>query len=400
MADISAARQQVADSLSSSSLYQHITDETESTQPFELVSTTTQGTSDDIPSRRTFTSTGKPIRLTLENNALHEADGESSVEKRPMGDTGESGHRKKRQLQRRGTDAGDKGEDTKGKGRLPPPDGPRYPPQGPTSRKRFECPFHKHYPDWYYMCKGKCVPRISDVTNHLKRRHLLLKVAMDMGADTQPQDIVDYCPRCRVEFHGFGAEGRLRDHLTQGNRCQETNIGQTGVMLPSEFEELKRELRSASDEVAKWLVIWRKCFLQTAPPSSPYVETTVPQTHTSGLSSMNYAMAGDNIGSFATQSTRTDSLLAMNEPRIGAPIQEQPAPSFYSAPAYTSSQDCNSTMPQLLPTFPSSSDNLHWTGPELIESQAGQDFDALGETYHFIDQGIHNSIKVPHRTRF
>jgi hypothetical protein len=109
---------------------------------------------------------------------------------------------------------------------------------------------------------------------------------------------------------------------------------------------------------------------------------------------MNYAMAGDNIRSFATQSTHTDSLLAMNEPRIGAPIQEQPAPSFYSAPAYTSSQDCNSTMPQLLPTFPSSSDNLHWTGPELIENQAGQDFDALGETYHFIDQGIHNSIKV------
>jgi hypothetical protein len=109
---------------------------------------------------------------------------------------------------------------------------------------------------------------------------------------------------------------------------------------------------------------------------------------------MNYAMAGDNIGSFATQSTRTDSLLAMNEPRIGAPIQEQPAPSFYSAPVYTSSQDCNSTMPQLLPTFPSSSDNLYWTGPELIESQAGQDFGALDETCHFIDQGIHNSIAV------
>lgn len=275
MVDISADHQQVADSLSSSSLCQDITDETELTHSFELVSTSTQDSSGDIQSRRIFTSTEKPPRLTFVNNALHEADGETSVDKRPTGDAGKSGHRTKRRMQRRGSKSGDDGEDDKGKEKLPPSDGLRYPPQGPTARKRFECPFHKHYPDWYYMCKGKCMPRISDVTNHLKRRHLL-KVAMDLGTDTQPQDIVDYCPRCRIEFRGFGAEGRLRDHLTQGGRCQEANIGQTGVMLPSEFEKLKGELRSASNEVAEWFIIWRKCFLKTAAPSSPYVETTVP----------------------------------------------------------------------------------------------------------------------------
>jgi hypothetical protein len=51
-------------------------------------------------------------------------------------------------------------------------------------------------------------------------------------------------------------------------------------------------------------------------------------------------------------------------------------------------------MPQLLPTYPSSSGNLYWTGPALIGSQAGSNFGALDETYHFIDHGIHNSIAV------
>ncbi|SPJ70699.1 uncharacterized protein FTOL_00427 [Fusarium torulosum] len=397
MADLFAAHQRVADSLSSSSLYQDITDTTELSHSFELVSTTKPDTSDRIPSRKKFISTQKSTKLTLLDNALHEADGESSVEKRPMGDPGEFGHRKKRQTQRRGTDSGDRGEDGKGKGKAPPPDGLRYPPLGPTPRKRFECPFHKYSPDWHYICKGKCMPRISDVTNHLKRRHLLLKVAM--GTNTPTQDIVDYCPRCRIEFHGFGAESRLRDHLTQGGRCQEASIEQTGVMLPSEFDELKRKLRSASDEVTKWFIVWRECFLQTAPPSSPYVETTVSQTRTSEPSSVNYSTASDNVGPFAAQDIHTGPLLTMNEAHIDASLQtsagRQASRPVYNTPVYTPFHDYNSPMPQPLSTLPSSSGNIYWTGPELIGSQAGQDFDALDETYHFMDHGIHTSIGVP-----
>jgi hypothetical protein len=226
-----------------------------------------------------------------------------------------------------------------------------------------------------------------------------MKVAMELGTDTQPQDIVDYCPRCRIEFHGFGAEGRLRDHLTQGGRCQEANIEQTGVWLPSEFEELKRELRSASDEVAKWFIIWQKCFLHTASPSSPYVETTVSQTHTSEPSSVNHQTASDNNGPFAAQGVHTDSLLTMAEPHIDASLQtpagRQASRPVYNNPAYTTFHDYNSPMPQSMSTLPSSSDNLYWTGPELTGSQAGQDFDALDETYHFMDHGIHTSIAVP-----
>ncbi|KAM0205483.1 hypothetical protein ACHAPA_009657 [Fusarium lateritium] len=400
MADISAARQQVAGRLSSSSLYQDTANKPELNQPLERVFTTTQGTSEVVPSRRKFTSTQKPTRLTAVSNVIYEADGESSVEKRPMGDPGESGHKTKRQMQRRGINSGDKGEDGKGKGKAPPPDGPRYPPSGPTLRKRFECPFHKDSPDWYYMCKGKCMPRISDVTNHLKRRHLLLRVGIDLGRNTQPQDIVDYCPRCRIEFHGFGAAGRLQDHLGQENKCQEATIQQTGVMLLAEFEELKRELRSASDEVAKWFIIWRMCFLQIPPPSSPYVETIIPRTYTSGLSTVNCPMTGDGIEPIATRNHHTRSLLTMDEPHIEYPIQtrsEQPAPRpGHSTHAYPPFPDYGSAIPQTLSTFPSSFDNLYLaTGSELIGNQNGQDFDASDEAYDFMNLDIHSSIAVP-----
>ncbi|KIL90362.1 hypothetical protein FAVG1_06093 [Fusarium avenaceum] len=390
MANISGDRQHVADSLSSSSLWRNITDETELTQSFETVSSSTQDSSDDIQSWRRFISTEKPNRLTFVDNALHEADGESSVKKRPMGDIGKSGHRTKRRMQRRGTNSGDRGEDHKGKEKLPPSDGPRYPSPDPTSRKRFDCPFHKHCPDRYYTCKGKLMPRISDVTNHLKRRHLLGKVVQGPGTDAQPQNIADYCPLCRIEFRSTGAEGRLHDHLTQRS-CQIATIGQTGVMLPVELEELKRKLRLASDESAKWYIIWEHCDLQIARPSSPFVETTIPQTHLSGLSSVNYSMAGDDIGSFTTQSTHTDSLLTMNEPRIDAPIQtqaEQPAPRPVNETfAYPTIQNYNSTIPQLPSMFPSSSDNPYRTRPELIGSQAGQGFDSM-------DHGFLTSIAV------
>ncbi|KAM0199357.1 hypothetical protein ACHAPQ_010482 [Fusarium lateritium] len=399
MDDIFAVRQQVAGCLSSSS-YQDTTDKSELIQPFELVSTTTQGTSEDVPSRRKFISIQKLNRPTSVSNTLYEADGQSSVEKRPMGDPGESGHRTKRQMQRRGINSGDKGEDGKSKGKVPPPDGLRYPPLGPTLRKRFECPFHKYSPDRYYMCKGKCMPRISDVTNHLKRRHLLLRVGIDLGRNTQPQDIVDYCPRCRIEFHGFGAEGRLRDHLDQENKCQKATIQQTGVMLPSELEELKKELRSASGEVTKWFIIWRICLLQAAPPSSPYVETIISRTYTSGLSTVNCSMTGDGIETIATRNHHTRSLLTMDEPHIEYPIQtrpEQPAPRpGHSTHAYPPFPDYDSAIPQTLSSFPSSFDNLYLaTGSELIGNQNGQDFDALDEAYRFVNLDIHSSIALP-----
>lgn len=309
------------------------------------------------------------------------------VEKRPTGDPGESGHRMKRQMQRRGTGFGDGGERVKGKIKAPPLDGLRYPPQGATSRKLFECPFHKHSPDSYYICEGNCMPRISDVTYHLKRRHLLLKVGMELGMNTKSEDI----------FHGFGAEDRLRHHLKQGGRCQEANIGQTGVLLTSEFEELKRELRLGFDETTKWLIIWRKCFSKTAPPSSPYVENTVSQARTSDFSSVNYPMAGNGRGLFASQSNDTGSLLTLTEPHIDTWVQtqaEQPAPWLYSTPAYTPSQDYNPTMPLLPLTFPSSSNYPHWAGLELIGGQAEWDSTALDRTGHFLDLGMHSIIPV------
>ncbi|KAF5606144.1 WD repeat-containing protein [Fusarium subglutinans] len=49
-------------------------------------------------------------------------------------------------------------------------------------------------------------------------------------------------------------------------RNQPGTIEQTGVLLPREFEELKSEVRSVSGNVAKWNVIWSKCFPATSPP--------------------------------------------------------------------------------------------------------------------------------------
>ncbi|KAF5704620.1 hypothetical protein FMUND_12426 [Fusarium mundagurra] len=157
-------------------------------------------------------------------------------------------------------------------------DGPRYP-HGKDEIESFECPFSKHDPHRYEECRGHRLTRVSDVTQHIKRRHLLVEVNIDSDRNVREEDIVLYCPECRDLFRGRDASRKLRVHSTDKPRCQRANIKQTGVTLPREFEALLLTLRSnkGKSEEDRWYIIWDFCFPEERRPGSPYVEISVPR---------------------------------------------------------------------------------------------------------------------------
>ncbi|KAM0354341.1 hypothetical protein ACHAPU_001385 [Fusarium lateritium] len=155
----------------------------------------------------------------------------------------------------------------------------------------FECPFYKHDPVRYEKCRGIRLSRVSDVPGHIMRQHLLVEVRLQPGPEAdeadennvenvsycnKAKDIVFYCPRCRMEFFGPGADARRDSHLEHG-LCRTANIAQTGVLLPGEYKALKPLL--GSDDCAKWNRIWAQLFPLSVEilPTSPYVETLVPR---------------------------------------------------------------------------------------------------------------------------
>ncbi|KAF5659792.1 ankyrin protein [Fusarium circinatum] len=152
----------------------------------------------------------------------------------------------------------------------------RFPQQNSPSRQYMVCPFEKYDPARYESCRGRRLRRISDITYHISRVHVLrgVQVLRDGGPSlmttTSTENICAYCSRCRHEFRVQDARERLYDHTLI---CQASNqpatIEQTGVLLPREFEELKSEVSSVSGIDAKWNVIWIKCFPATSPPP-PY----------------------------------------------------------------------------------------------------------------------------------
>ncbi|KAF5573386.1 ankyrin 3 [Fusarium pseudoanthophilum] len=163
-------------------------------------------------------------------------------------------------------------------------DGPRYPlPTSSPDRKRIlACPFHKHHPARYCKCKGLRITSISYVIQHIGRGHVLKEVRMDVQETapstddsptrpektTSPDKIVYYCPTCRDEFHGRGADIRWERHTDRG--CETKSIADTGVLLLAEFEKLKKEVTAASGS-DKWDKIWQTLY-PGIPTPSPYNE--------------------------------------------------------------------------------------------------------------------------------
>ncbi|RKL36727.1 hypothetical protein BFJ72_g8276 [Fusarium proliferatum] len=157
-------------------------------------------------------------------------------------------------------------------------------PRHPKPRHIFACPFQKYDPVRYRECLKVQPSRVSSIIDHIHRRHVLKEIRLTI-ADPQtsktiirPEDESLYCARCRREFRGTYAVPKFRRHGV--DKCETSDIRQTGVLLPREMEDLRlsiRSLRPGSGDVEKWNAIWKTCFPGSATPPSPYLEMGVPQ---------------------------------------------------------------------------------------------------------------------------
>ncbi|KAF5590936.1 uncharacterized protein FSUBG_10665 [Fusarium subglutinans] len=174
--------------------------------------------------------------------------------------------------------------------------GYQYPPPGEFQLPLiFACLFCATDPVQFHECSNLRLRRLSDVSQHVERCHLLQEVKLctaqgaeaaikkgnEKGTCTDPNHIRVYDPICRLEFRGPSAEADLERHLADNN-CQPKTIEETGMLLPREFETLlsERDRATASPE-AKWYAMWSVCFLHLTTtrfknvPASPYVQTIV-----------------------------------------------------------------------------------------------------------------------------
>ncbi|KAF5563704.1 ankyrin 3 [Fusarium napiforme] len=238
--------------------------------------------------------------LDLDSNDGHKTHGSS--QKRHAHNPDQGSREEKKQKQAEGSrDTGGGGGGRKknggGNGGKQPPDGHRYPVppphSGPQKNPPFACPFHKFDPTRYESCSKVRLKRITDVSQHIERRHVLKEVkqktanadndAEAAGDDTEAADDVEfvgnagaeeqvtlYCSKCRMEFFGTTAEANLRQHLPCQAR-QPATIEQTGVLIPAEFAQLIAARNKASGDIPKWNAMSKTCFRNSPVPKSPYV---------------------------------------------------------------------------------------------------------------------------------
>ncbi|SCO80964.1 uncharacterized protein FRV6_05177 [Fusarium oxysporum] len=214
-----------------------------------------------------------------------------SSQKRPSGNpckSGSTGKKPRRESKNSDKAQSDNGSDDNGgedkrrkrRKRRKDHDGPRFPwPENSSDRKSFVCPFYKAQPDRYCLCKGLRITSISYVTQHIGRCHVLNHVTLDVqetdqstddnpthpGTTRDPDKIVFYCWRCRIEFRGLGADERWDSHTNTG--CDEQSIAETGVLLPGEFKKLKGAVAAVSGDHEKWEKIWTTCFPRESTPT-------------------------------------------------------------------------------------------------------------------------------------
>lgn len=232
------------------------------------------------------------LELDLYRNDGHKAHGSS--QKRHADNQNQGSREEKKQKQGQGPrntrDGGGGGKKNGGgNGGKQPQDGHRYPvpPPHTGSQKNppFACPFHKFDRIRYEGCSKVRLKRLSDVSQHIERRHVLKEVKQktaNADNDAEAADNVEfvgnagaeeqvtlYCPKCRMELFGTTAEANLRQHLPCRAR-QPTTIEQTGVLLPAEFDQLIAARTKASGDIPKWNAMWKTCFSNKPVPNSPY----------------------------------------------------------------------------------------------------------------------------------
>ncbi|VUC23867.1 unnamed protein product [Clonostachys rosea] len=113
----------------------------------------------------------------------------------------------------------------------------------------FACPLLKFNLQTYDKCKQYQFKRISDVKQHLTRRHALPSHS------------------CSICWSPFDDEKSRTQHLRHAN-CQ--SRPQPEQLSPEEVEKIK-SLRG-SDPRSHWLAIWSQLFPGLQPPPSPYVK--------------------------------------------------------------------------------------------------------------------------------
>ncbi|KAF5009249.1 hypothetical protein FDECE_4542 [Fusarium decemcellulare] len=262
------------------------------------------------------------------------ADGEgcTSGQKRPPGDNEKQGKGRKRRRRNRNKS-----------------DGHRF----PKPEDKFECPFFKHEPVRYQECKGLQMPRFSDITQHLKRGHLL------NNADV-------YCSRCRMEFHGPGKHERLDRHRRESAElernpdarqkfCPEGTIKNTGLILPTEYDRIEEAI-PGSHVVEKWNKVWEGCF-GLPPPPSPYIET-VTSRHRWAESTLPSVLGANSNHIQPDVSDITDHLFPDSATQQGSPTPlSYPLPETTTYPAMDSDNPApglfNDPSPSFISNFPS-----------------------------------------------
>jgi hypothetical protein len=141
-------------------------------------------------------------------------------------------------------------------------DGSRRPPskkmksgRGKKPQKSFACPYLKWDPEKFKECCKLRLSRISDVKNHLHRKHT-------------PHH---YCPLCQAIFPG---EDSLQGHIEDRGCSRRDPIMLIGVSR-QQYQQLHKKSDSDASEEDKWYKIWNILFPQHAKPPSVYIDTNL-----------------------------------------------------------------------------------------------------------------------------
>ncbi|KAF5704619.1 hypothetical protein FMUND_12425 [Fusarium mundagurra] len=125
------------------------------------------------------------------------------------------------------------------------------------SIKRFACPYFRRDPERHLECINLKMVRISDVKQHLKRRH------------TAPYP----CPRCS---EGFMSLNLQQDHILQQNCSQGSGANWDSVSLASQ-KALQARFRKNLSSEAQWYGIWTILFGAPRTMPKPHLDGVVKE---------------------------------------------------------------------------------------------------------------------------
>ncbi|CEI60266.1 unnamed protein product [Fusarium venenatum] len=116
----------------------------------------------------------------------------------------------------------------------------------------FACPYYRIDPERFLECINLRMPRISDVKQHLKRRHTARY----------------YCLRCSK---GFSSQKVYEDHIRQAN-CSRVSAANLECVSPAAQEAIKVRFERSLSSKDQWNKIWEVLFGKRNPTVNPYLD--------------------------------------------------------------------------------------------------------------------------------